>query len=134
MPNPPNGPTPSRFVHFGVLALTVIVFAAVVAIVTSQLRSGLREQILQREAEKLASVASMQLDNTDGDEPVTLLYAVLKTSKLSGVAGVGVYNSERRLISTWSLSRSTELLPGNIWERITKGEGFARLHTHLSPD
>ena len=46
------------------LGLTVLVFGAAVAAATLRLRSGLREQILNREAATLAAVASMQLDNS----------------------------------------------------------------------
>jgi signal transduction histidine kinase len=130
----PAQPTPSRFVHVGVLTLTVTVFAAVVGVVTWQLRAGLREQILERLAENLASVVSMQLDNTDGDEPATLLYAVLKTSKLQGVAGVRVYNADRGLSGSWSLPNSGETPPPTIWDRLAAGHGVARLHSHISDD
>jgi hypothetical protein len=45
--------------HFGVLALTVVVFRAVaVAAVTLQVRSGLRDQIVRREAGWLEAIAS----------------------------------------------------------------------------
>src|SRR4051812_3734578 len=91
-----------RFARTAVPALTVIVFATVVAIVTLQLRAGLRDQMLRREAEKFAAVASMQLDNAVdalGDTPVAqapaiLFNAVLKTSKLSGVVGVRVFDAQ----------------------------------------
>ncbi|NUN52575.1 MAG: hypothetical protein HUU06_07295, partial [Planctomycetaceae bacterium] len=46
------------------LLLTVLLFAAVVAAVTLQLRAGVKGQILRREAETLAAVASMQLENS----------------------------------------------------------------------
>ena len=39
-----------RSAHTGVLALTVLVFGLAVAAITWQLRTGLREQILRREA------------------------------------------------------------------------------------
>ena len=45
----------------GVLALTVIVFGAAVAAITWQLRAGLREQIVRREAGWLEAIVSMQL-------------------------------------------------------------------------
>jgi signal transduction histidine kinase len=130
MPVPANPPTTGRFFHVGVLTLTVLVFAAVVAVVTSQLRTGLREQILRGEAKKLAAVVSMQLDNTEGDEPADLLYAALKTSKLAGVSGVRVYDADRRLSGAYPFSTSAESPPPRIWARVEQG-GFARLHTHL---
>ena len=109
---PPNG----RSASAGALALTVVVFALVVGVVTQQLRVGLREQLLQRQAETLAAVASMQLDNSAanlGDTPLelvptVLLNAVLKTSKFfSGVVGVRVFDAAGQYNGAWPLCTCT---------------------------
>ena len=90
----PAVPTPfGRFAHFGVLALTVVVFGIAVAAITWQLRAGLRDQILRREAAWLEAITAMQLAeaaDTLGGEPIenvpqALFVAVLKTQKLSWV-------------------------------------------------
>src|SRR5215207_11438075 len=97
-------PSLSRSAHLAVLTLMVAVFGAAVAAITLQLRAGLREQILRREAVWLEAIASMQLldyAGTLGDNPIeavpsAIFVAVLKTQKLAGVAGVRVYDAERR--------------------------------------
>src|SRR5512141_2330892 len=96
--------SPDRATRLGVLTLTAVVFAIMVAVVTWQLRGGLREQILRREAESLTGVASMQLANevekradlgvTD-ELPGELFLAVVKASRLAGVLGVRVLDRER---------------------------------------
>lgn len=126
----------ARYAPAGVLALTVVVFAAVVATVTWQLRSGLREQIFQREARTLAAVASMQLDNRAGeltgvrleDAPGALLVAVLKTSQLRGVSGVRIFDDRRRLSDAWPFRWSEAAPPDDLWPRLAAGEAVGRWH------
>ncbi len=126
----------ARYAPAGVLALTVIVFAAVVATVTWQLRTGLREQIFQREARTLAAVAAMQLDNRAGeltgvrleDAPGALLVAVLKTSQLRGVAGVRIFDARRRLSDAWPFRWSEAAPPDELWPRLAGGEAVGRWH------
>ena len=60
MPAPPFS-SPDRATRVGVVALTVVVFAAVVAFVTVRLRRGLQEQVLGAHAEMLSAVMSLQL-------------------------------------------------------------------------
>jgi hypothetical protein len=137
-----------RSAHFGVLALTVIVFGAAVAVVTLQLRAGLREQIVLREAGWLEAIASMQLADMaeKGGEPIesvpgALFVAVLKTQKLAGVSGLRVYDAKRHLSDTWMLPE-TWMLPQTpessmaaLWTRLASGKVFGKLHTHVSrPD
>jgi signal transduction histidine kinase len=140
---PPAIPTSfGRSAHFIVLAMTVIVFGAAVAAVTLQLRGGLREQILQREAAWLEAIASMQLAeaaSTLGGEPIenvpgALLFAVLKTQKLAGVSGLRVYDAERRLSDTWMLPRTDVSPPAALWTRLADGESIGKLHTRLTRD
>ena len=142
-PNPPR-----RAVHFGVLALTVVVFAVAVIVVTLQVRAGLREQIVRREAGWLEAIASMQLAEEAeklGGEPIesvpgAVLVAVLKTQKLAGVSGLRVYDSQRRLSDTWMLPE-TWMLPiaeesgsSPLWSRLGGGEVVGKLHTRLIHD
>lgn len=139
----PPVPKPlGRTAHLGVLAVIVVVFGAVVAAMTWQLRAGLREQILHREAAWLQAISSMQLEDaadTLGTEqienvPGAVLYAVLKTQKLAGVSGLRVYTADRRLSEAWIVPRTNELAPADLWRRLAAGEAVGKLHTRLTMD
>src|SRR5688500_5921035 len=129
-----NPNSAGRFAHAGVLAVTVIVFGAAVAAVTWQLRAGLRDQIVGREADWLEAIVSMQLADAAeflGGEPIesvplALLVAVLKTQKLAGVSGLRVYDAERRLSDSWMLSRRDELVPSALWAQLAGGQSIGR--------
>ena len=128
--------TPGRFAPVGVITLTVVVFAGVVFAVTWQLRAGLREQILRREAATLAAVASMQLDNSAAEYggvslpevPGALLVAVLKTAKLRGVAGVRIFDARGAHNSSDGIVGPMGPPAGDDWARVAAGEAFARWH------
>ena len=113
---PATPPPPGRSAQLAVVALTLAVFAAVVAFVTLQLRAGLRQQTLLRGAETLAAVASMQLANGAEalaevgltDAPGELLAAVLKTSKYRGVLAIRVFDAQRRFAGAVPLELSDE--------------------------
>lgn len=140
----PDAPTnPGRFAHVGVLTLTVLVFAGVVLAVTLQLRAGLQEQILRREADTLATVAAMQLDNSAAEYgavalaevPGALLVAVLKTAKMRGVVAVRVFDAGGKLNSSDGIAGELGPPEGRDWARVARGEAFARLHVRLpQPD
>ena len=95
---------PGRFVLVAILAATSAVFALVVGFLTLRLRTGLREQVLQREAAALTEVAALQLTNESetlgrlgiADAPGELLSAVLRTSRLRGVFAVRVFDRDER--------------------------------------
>jgi signal transduction histidine kinase len=131
-----------RSAHFAVLALTVVVFGAAVAVITLQLRAGIREQILRREAGWLEAVASMQLAEGAGNlggEPIekvpgALLVAVLKTEKLAGVSGVRVFDSTRRLSNAWGVMAAEESAPAALWDRLTATGAIGRLHRRGPPE
>ncbi|MCX6954101.1 MAG: hypothetical protein NTV51_18280, partial [Verrucomicrobia bacterium] len=109
---PPTG----RHAQFAVVALTLAVFAAVVAFVTLQLREGLRERVLSGKAETLSAVASMQLaigaepfaELGETEVPGELLAAVLKASKFRGVLGIRVFDAERRFSGAVPVELSAE--------------------------
>lgn len=142
MPPPDSPPSSVRFAYGGVLALTVGVFAVVVAAVTWQLRAGLREQFLRREADTLAAIAAMQLDNGAADlgeralaeVPGALLSAVLKTSKMRGVSGVRIFDADRRANSAWPFHWTDEPPPEAEWRAVRAGEPVVRLHRGQSAD
>lgn len=135
-------PSPNRvrFAPLGVLVLTVLVFALTVLAVTVQLRAGLRDQILRREADTLAAAVSMQLDGAVevGDaalaETGTLLVAALKTSKWRGVSGVRVFDAERKLSGAFPFAWATEGPAGADWARLAAGDSVARWHPDLASE
>jgi signal transduction histidine kinase len=133
MPAPAASPS-SRFTRLSVIAVTMSVFGAVVALMTQQLRSGLREQILRREAEMLAAIVSMQLDDAPGDSPADLFVAVLKTQKLAGVSGLRLYDMNRQLVGTFLLPRTDVAPPAERWADVAAGGTYSRLYARLSPD
>lgn len=140
---PPVAPPPvfRRPAHLLIVMLTVTVFAAVVAFVTLQLRAALREQVLRREGEALASVASMQLANSAAelarlgltDAPGELTDVALKTSKLRGVFGIRVFDGTRHFIGTATWVWSEDPPSAEDWARLTTGEPIARLHREPMP-
>ncbi len=118
------------------MTLTAVVFAVVVAFVTYQLRSGLRDQILRREAETLAAVTSMQLEteaarlSEAGIDRLAgeLFTAVLRASKLGGVIGARVFDARRQFAGAEPFAWSEEPPPPGEWARLVAGETIARLH------
>lgn len=133
MPAPAASPS-SRFTRLSVIAVTMSVFGAAVALMTTQLRSGLREQLLRREAEMLAAIVSMQLDDAPGDAPADLFVAVLKTQKLAGVSGLRLYDMNRHLVGTFLLPRTDAPPPDDRWVEVAAGRTVSRLYARLAPE
>lgn len=129
--------TPVRFTPIAVLAVTLAVFACVVAYVTFWLRGGLREQVLDREAEALTEVGSMQLANEAEalavaglhDLPGQLLSAALKTSRLRGVFAVRVFDAGKRFGGAVPAAWSETPPADEDWLRLIAGRPVVRLHT-----
>jgi signal transduction histidine kinase len=121
----PTSSAPGRSATIAVVALTIVVFSAVVAFVTLRLRAGLRDQILYARAETLAAVASLQLANGAEalaevgliDAPGELLAAVLKTAKYRGVLAIRVFDAERRFSGAVPLELSDEPPTVQEWTR-----------------
>ena len=124
------------------LSLTVLVFAVVVGAASWRLRSGLREQILNREAATLSAVASMQLDLGASEYgaaaleevPGALLVAVLKTARLRGVAAVRVFDARGALNSADGVLGELPPPAADDWRRVTRGEAFARVFPGGPPE
>lgn len=138
MPDPAAPSHPGRFTPAGVLALTVLVFGAVVAIVTLQLRSDVRKQILRGEAEKLAAVAALQLNISAvemGEEaanvPGALLVAVLKASQFRSVRAVRVFDAQGKHNASVGIIGPGEPPPSAVWTKIIDGEAVGRIHARL---
>src|SRR4051812_37138692 len=124
MPVSPAPPNNGRFAPIAVPALTVVVFAAVVAIVTLQLRAGLQQQILRQEAETLAAVVTMLFENraeelspgTAVEEvPAMWLSTLLRASKLRGVVGGRIFDREGVAKGGWPAQSGARPSPER-WE------------------
>lgn len=138
MPAPAAASKTGRITRLSVLAVMVSVFGAAVAVMTQQLRRGLQEQILRREADMLGAIASLQLqlEFEDGTEvgPAAMYVAGLKTQKLSGVSGLRIYGADRKPAHSFMLSPADQPPADEVWRRIESGRTVARLHTWLSVD
>jgi signal transduction histidine kinase len=138
MPTRAESSLPGRILPVAVLALTILVFGTVVAIVTAQQEAGLREQILRRQAEILGSVASLQLDVSAlelGEEvanvPGALLVAVLKASKFRGVVGVSVFDANGTFNASDNIYGAAPGLPPAQWQQLARGEPIVRMRTRM---
>ncbi len=133
-----NFPVAPRRLHFAVLAVTLAVFAAVIGFVTLRLRAGLREQILNRDGETLAAVASLQLANSQAslaelglaDDSGELVNAVLQASKLRGVVAIRVFDARRRFAGALPWIASEEPPDAADWAALAGGHAVTRLHPH----
>ncbi len=134
MPAPAAPPPSGRITRLSVIGVTVLLFGCLVALMTHQLRAGLREQILRREAEMLAAIASMQLDDAAEEVPGAMFIAVLKTQKLAGVSGLRIYDAGRQPNGTYLLPPAERPPPETIWSRLVAGESLGRLHREVSRD
>lgn len=136
----PASASPGRVTVVAVLAATLFVFAGVVAYVSLWLRSGLRDQILRREAEALTEVASLQLSNEAetlaklgiAEAPDQLLNAVLRTSKLRGVFAVRVFDRNRHFLGALPIPWSEAVPADELWRELAAGGPRAMLHRRES--
>ncbi len=125
-----------RFAPIAVPALTVVVFAAVVAIVTLQLRAGLQQQILREEAEKLGAVVTMLFENGAKElgpnlaienEPETWLAVFLRASTFQGVVGGRIFDRTGQPRGDWPPGWKDDG-PPERWRQVAAGESVAILH------
>lgn len=130
-------PSPSRrFSPVGVLALTVLVFGGVVAAVTWRQREDLKEQLLQREAERLEALSAMQLNifATDmgadpADVPGALRIAVLKAIRYGGVLGVRVFDVRGEPNGSDGIVGEFTAPAAGALTRAVSGDSQVHLHT-----
>ena len=119
----------------GGAVLTILIFGAVVALVTGQMRVGLREQILRREADALAAVAALQLDTRAAEYgalplaevPGALLVTVLQAARYRGVVAVRVFDGRGNLNASDGIIGELPPPAPDDWRRVAAGEAFARL-------
>jgi signal transduction histidine kinase len=122
--------------------LTILIFGAVVALVAGQMRVGLREQILRREADALAAVAALQLDTRAAEYgalplaevPGALLVTVLQAARYRGVVAVRVFDGRGNLNAADGIVGELPPPTPEDWRRVVAGESFARLSPVPSGD
>jgi signal transduction histidine kinase len=122
---------PDRATRIGVVALTVVIFAAGVAFVTMRLRRELRQQLLDREAAMLRTVASMQLAEEAAAAggmrlPGASLAAVLRASKLEGVLALALFDEQRSFVLAGAAAPDED--PSDAeWKTMLAGGVIARV-------
>jgi signal transduction histidine kinase len=122
--------------------LTILIFGLVVAVVAGQMRVGLREQILRREADALAAVAALQLDTRAAEYgalplaevPGALLVAVLQAARYRGVVAVRVFDARGNVNASDGIMGELSPPSSEDWRRVVAGEAFARLSPAPSGD
>ncbi len=119
----------------GVLALTLGVSALGVGVVTWALRAGLREQVLAREGETLAAVASMQIANEAArlreigltNAPGEVLVAVLKAAPYRGVVGIRVFDGRGEFSAAVPWAWSDESPAEPVLAALRRGHSVSHL-------
>ncbi|SRR5258708_2283141 len=120
---------------------SLAVFALAILYITWQLREELRDQILHREGEVLASVARMQatlsaetLGEKETDESQEdLLTAALQTSRLRGVLAMRLYDEKGSFQLGFPAGVIDAELPREDWIRLQALEKPVRFFPHASP-
>lgn len=122
-----------------IIAASVLVLAALVALVSVRLRGSLREQVLSREAESVHALVALQQRLAE-DEWAELgvsmpsedrLAVVLQTTKLRGVVAVRIYEPTGLLHAAVPAVADEALMPTD-WSALEQGRPVARLTTHSS--
>ena len=119
----------------GVLALTLGVSALGVGVVTWALRAGLREQVLAREGDTLAAVASMQIANEAArlreigltNAPGEVLVAVLKAAPYRGVVGIRVFDERVEFSAAVPWAWSDESPAERVVAALKRGHSVSHL-------
>ncbi len=118
------------------LALTLVVFGLVIAVVTLGLRSEVRNQILHRESEALYSATMLQrdlLEEADGDLDLgqtdyDLFSLVLRTSRMRGVVAMRVFDSGGAFFDSVPVEVVDEDLSSDVIDRLAVYGPEARFH------
>jgi signal transduction histidine kinase len=110
----------SRRVPILIIGLTVLVVAVTIGLTTRQVRSGIRAQIIGRDAAVLHAVLTTHLDqqhNLDplDQEPTGQLTAVLVASRLKGVLGTRLFDSDGAFLESFPpMVREAELSESHL--------------------
>ncbi|RKX33225.1 MAG: hypothetical protein DRP71_10715 [Verrucomicrobia bacterium] len=118
------------------LALTLIVFGLVVAVVTFGLRKEVRNQILHRESEALYAATMLQrdlLEETDEDlglaeEDYALFAIVLRTSRMRGVVAMRVFDPGGVFFDSVPVEVIDDDLSSEVLDRLAMLGPEARFH------
>jgi signal transduction histidine kinase len=103
-----------------IIGVTLLVLAAAIGLTTRQVRSGIRAQIIGRDADVLYAVLTTQLDEQrslelDDPEPSNQLTAVLVASRLKGVLGARLFDPRGVFIESFPpLVREAELSASDL--------------------
>lgn len=120
---------------------TTLGFAFVASALTLRLRTDLRAQILQREAEALASMVALQQDRASAElaslglqaEPADLFPFLLETSRLRGVIALRLFDERGELRDALPMP-ATALVAARDLPLLRRGEKLARFHPHVVAD
>src|SRR5688572_9927505 len=97
----------SRRLPWVISGLTLLILGGTVFIARQQLRDKVRDQILGRDAEVLHAVAQMHLDEVSKNDSVPDIgqqwLVMLKTSKLGGVMGARLFESDGRFFDAFDV-------------------------------
>jgi signal transduction histidine kinase len=123
------------------IAVTAVAFGLVASALTLRLRADLRDQILRREAEALASMVALQQGRAAdelarfglGSDPADWFPLLLETSRLRGVVALRLFDAAGELRDALPLPVSARLAPRD-WGRLQQGESFARLREAMDAD
>lgn len=118
------------------LALTLVVFGLVIAVVTHGLRSEVRSQILHRESEALYSATMLQrdlLEEAEGDLDLghvdyDLFSIVLRTSRMRGVVAMRVFDPRGAFFDSVPVEVIDEDLSPDVIDRLAALGPEARYH------
>jgi len=124
------------------LALTLVVFGIVVAVVTLGLRAEVRNQILHRESEALYAATMLQrdlLEETDKglgleEDDYALFSIVLRTSRMRGVVAMRVFDPKGRFFDSVPVEVIDDDLPGEVLDRLTSTGPEAGFHENYDLD
>jgi signal transduction histidine kinase len=132
----------SRRLPLVVIAFTLIVLAATIAITTRQVRSRIREQIASRDGEVLHAVATMQMEQSAADleltgdaaDPWNQLAVVLETSRPRGVMGTRLFDAGGEFVAPFPPNvREARLNPRDVSE-LRALRPVSRFYPAVPPD
>jgi signal transduction histidine kinase len=129
----------SRRIPILIISLTLLVLAVATGWTIRQLRSGIRAQIIGRDAAVMHAVTTTQLDEQQFFElgevdAIGQLTAVLVASRLKGVLGTRLYDSDGSFVESFPpLVREAEL-PASDLEILRRGEPVSQFLPRVSID
>jgi signal transduction histidine kinase len=123
-----------------VALVTALGFTLVAVTLTLRLRTELRAQILQREAEAIASMVALQQERALaelaplglGSEPADWFPLLLETSRLRGVIALRLFDAAGELRDALPMP-ATASLAVDLVATVRAGEKIARYFAHVAP-